>query len=89
MARPELVGSILPKTELTQPDERVARIEQLAQQANEARHAFTNAVTAVNMLTVQENEILGELMQASLDMHEAKLKVDAILKEIRTLAGLI
>jgi hypothetical protein len=89
MARPELVGSILPKTELTQPDERVARIEQLATEANAARHAFTNAVTAVNMLTVQENEILGELMQASLDMHEAKLKVDAILKEIRTLAGLI
>jgi hypothetical protein len=89
MARPELVGSILPKTDIAQPDERVARIEQLATEANAARHAFTNAVTAVNMLTVQENEILGELMNASLNMHEAKTRIDGILKEIRALAGLI
>lgn len=78
-----------PGDEADVEDLRVRRVQKLMAEAEAARADWDAARQRMTDLTLRENEILTELMSAALDMHEAKMRLDAALGAVKLEAGFL
>jgi hypothetical protein len=85
---PEKIADILPRIRGKEA-ERVKRIEELTTEANVARQEYLAAGKRFAELAQQDADLLTDLMGVALEMHAAKVRVDAALASIRREAGLI
>jgi hypothetical protein len=67
----------------------VERIEALMRDAEAARQDFLAAGREFAQISQAEAGLLGDLMDAAVRMHTAKIRIDAAVAEIKAAAGLI